>query len=71
MREIEQLILFMILCNHLEQCQQFLVAIQWSVLYEIYKINIEPANLGYCATPYCTILFILYQKAILLLPGLK
>jgi len=65
MKEIEQLILFKTICNCLEWYQQFLVTIQLNM---ILKTNIEPANLGYGTTPYYTVPFIWYQKAISLMP---
>ncbi len=45
------------------------MAIQWSVLYDIFKTNIEPANLSNHTILYHTILFIWYRKAILLMYG--
>ncbi len=44
------------------------MAIQWSVLYKIFKTNTEPTYLCYHTTPYHAILFIWYQKTISLMP---
>jgi len=54
----------------LEQYQKFSMPIYWLVLYEIFKTNMEPANLTYHTALYHTVPFILHQKAISLLPGL-
>jgi hypothetical protein len=50
MKESEQLILFTTVFYHLEWYQQFWVAVEWLVLYGIFKNNIEPANLSYDIT---------------------
>ncbi len=71
MKEIEQLILFITICNCLEWFQQFSVTIQWSMLNMILKTNIEPANLGCSTTPYYIVPFIWYQKAISRMPGTR
>jgi hypothetical protein len=70
MKEIEGFISFMTICNSLEQYQQFLVAIQWLLLYKILKTNIKPANHMYHTALHYTVTFIWYKKAILLMPAI-
>ncbi len=57
MKEIEWLISSLTLPDCLELYHQFSVTAQWSVLYNIFKTNVEPTNLGYCTILYHTVYF--------------